>query len=154
MSATPIPDQLSDTLVRVKSFAFVENGAGTYTGRFTMPANAVLLDVTIHAEALWTAATSAIMKVGDTVDDDGIAIGVDLKATDLLANESLSLYQLGGKQGADIGDAATPGTQMSRRSLTTSRTLGAIVTSVGAGTAGRTRVDFVYSVAVPIVVTQ
>ena len=99
--------------------------------------------------------TSATMKVGDAADDDGIFTGIDLKATDLLAGESLSLYQAGGKQGADLGDAATPGTQMSRRYLSTARVISGIVTTVGAaGSAGRTRLTVVYSLSTPAAATK
>jgi hypothetical protein len=38
-------------------------------------------------------------------DDDGFYTGVDLKATDLLAGESLSFAQAGGKAGAYIANS-------------------------------------------------
>ena len=136
-----------------EGFHFVENGAGTYTGTFEVPAGCVLVDIIVEAEALWTAATSASLDVGDATDPNGFYAAVNLKATDLLAGESLSLAQPGGKYGADYtpndatGATAILGLagHMKRRSLTAARTLQAVITSVGAGTAGRTNVVFVYA---------
>jgi hypothetical protein len=128
---------------------FVENGAGTYTGSIVLPAGSSLIDVIVHAEALWTAATSASMDVGDTADPDGFFTAINLKATDLLAGESLSFTHTGGQKGVDIdlADAAAGADHIRRRELsnTAERTVSAVVTSVGAGTAGRTRVSFIYT---------
>lgn len=145
--------------VLAESLYFVENGAGVYTGTVILPANAVLIDVIVHGEALWTAATSATLIVGDSVDDDGFFTAVNLKATDLLAGESINLYREGGKFGADVAvdytSVATIGaSQVRRRMLTAERTLQAKVTSVGAGTAGRTRVTFVFAPRAETVITQ
>ena len=120
-------------------------GAGVYTGSISVPAGATLVDVVVHAVALWDTATSATGKVGDAADDDGIFTGIDLKATDLRAGEGLSaaggLNLAGGKQGADI-----TATHWNRRYLATARVISLIVTAVGAsGSAGRTRMTVVYS---------
>jgi len=145
--------------VLAESLYFVENGAGTYTGTVVIPAGATLIDVIVHADALWTAGTSATLIVGDTVDDDGIYTAVDLKATDLLAAESLSIAFPAGQFGADVvvdyTSVATIGASyVKRRQLSTERTLQAKVTSVGAGTAGRTRVTFIYAPLAQTVITQ
>jgi len=145
--------------VLAESLYFVENGAGTYTGTVVIPAGATLIDVIVHADALWTAGTSATLIVGDTVDDDGIYTAVDLKATDLLAAESLSIAFPAGQFGADVvvdyTSVATIGASyVKRRQLSTERTLQAKVTSVGAGTAGRTRVTFVYAPLAQTIITQ
>ena len=135
--------------MRAETIRFVEadgTAAGVYSGSFVVPAEAILVDVIVHAVALWTAGTSATMIVGDATDDDGIFTGVNLKATDLLAGESISLAAAGGKQGADLADFAAPGSQYSRRKLSAARTLSAKVTTVGTvGTAGETWVTFVYA---------
>jgi hypothetical protein len=144
--------------VQCQSARFVEDGAGTYTATFTLPPNAVLLDIIATAEALWTAATSASLIVGNADDPDGFIAATDLKATDLLATQSISigggLYTAGGKGGAD----ATVGTNthiVDRfASGTSTYVITATVTSVGAGTAGRTRVDVLYAVGNPTEVTQ
>jgi hypothetical protein len=146
--------------VLAESLYFVENGAGTYTGTVVLPAGATLIDVIVHAEALWAAGTSAALIVGDTVDDNGIFDAVDLKATDLLAGESISVNGLaGGQHGADLAldytSVATIGaSQIKRRYLGTERTMQAKVTSVGAGTTGRTRVTFVYAMPQGTTITQ
>ena len=91
---------IGGTPVVAKRVNFAETtGAGTYTGTVALPANAVLLDIIVHATSLWTATTSATLVVGDGGDADGFFAGVDLKATDLLAGESLSFAQAGGKEG-------------------------------------------------------
>src|SRR5690242_19360394 len=106
-TSNSVPDTISQLVPRVVGARFVENGAGTYTIAFTLPANAIIDDAGWHAEALWAAGTSATSKAGDSTDDDGLFTGVNLKATDLLAGESISLSFPGGKQGADV-DSVDP----------------------------------------------
>lgn len=118
---------------------FTETGAGTYTGAVVVPAGATVLDILVNAVALWDAVTSATMIVGDT-DDDGYYTAVNLKATDLLAGESISFALAGGKAGAYIANS-----QVSPRYSATARTINGIITSVGAGTAGRTRMTVIWS---------
>ena len=128
---------------------FEENGAGTYTASVDLPKNAMLVDIIVHARALWAAATSATMIVGDADDDDGYFTGVDLKATDLLAGESINFTHPGGKKGADLDE---PGADkhVRRRLLAAARKITASVTSVGAGTTGRTDVIVVYALPVNV----
>lgn len=144
------------SLVRSQEVTFTETtGAGVYTGSVSLPAGATLLDVIVHNTALWTAATSATMKVGDATDDDGFFAGIDLKATDLLAAESINFTHPGGKQGADIdaidvggegGAAASANVHVRRRYLAAARVVSGIVTTVGTtGNAGRTRMTVVYA---------
>lgn len=148
--------------VQSQSALFVENGAATYTANFTLPANAILLDIVVVAEALWTAATSAALIVGDANDDDGYFTSTDLKATDLLVGESLALgsalTQAGGKTGAYAsysssthllrGNTAANPTTTPVSGIDAARVaVTAKVTSVGAGTAGRTRVSVIYAVS-------
>lgn len=148
--------------VLAESLYFVENGAGTYTGQVVIPEGATLIDVIVTGIALWTAATSASLTVGDTADPDGFFAATNLKATDLLAGESLSYALPGGLYGADIApNDATAATlilgqagHVKRRVTTAERTLQAQVVSVGAGTAGRTRVTFVYAPRNETVITQ
>ena len=125
--------------VHAEMVTFTEDGAGTYTGAVTVPANASILDIVVDGVALWTAATSATMTVGDAGHASGYFAAVNLKATDLLAGESLSFALAGGKAGAYIANSAvTP------RFSTSARTISGVVTSVGAGTAGRTRMTVIY----------
>lgn len=134
---------------------FVENGAGTYTANFNLPGGATLIDIIVEGEALWTAATSALLDVGDAADPDGYFSAVNLKATDLLAGESISLgsTQVNGGDGAAYAIVGIS-THLSRRFSAADRTISAVVTSVGAGTAGRTRVVCVFSVGTPTIITQ
>ncbi|MBV9872487.1 MAG: hypothetical protein JO214_17885 [Frankiaceae bacterium] len=116
-------------------------GAGVYTGSVNIPAGSTIHDIIVNGVALWTATTSATLKVGDAADDDGFYTGVDLKATDLLAGESISFAQAGGKAGAYIANS-----QVSPRYSAAARVISAIVTTVGAaGNAGRTRMMVLYS---------
>lgn len=115
-------------------------GAGTYTGSVTVPANAMLVDIIVHATSLWTATTSATLIVGDT-DDDGYYAAVDLKATDLLADESLSFAQAGGKGGVYL-----TATHALKRRSASDRTITAKVTTVGAaGNGGATQVIVIWA---------
>ena len=131
-------------LVLAEEVTFTEtSGAGTWTGAVSLPAGATILDIIINGMALWTSQTSATLKVGDTGDDDGYYTAVDLKATDLLAGESLSFAMAGGKAGAYIANS-----QVSPRYYATATTINGIITKVGTtGTAGRTRMVVMYSVS-------
>lgn len=111
-------------------------GAGVWTGSVVLPAGATLIDIIVNGVALWNSQTSATLEVGDGTDPDGYYTAVDLKATDLLAGESLSFDNAGGKAGAYIANS-----QVSPRYSAAERTISAVVTKVGStGTAGRTRV--------------
>lgn len=119
-------------------------GAGVYTGSVVIPIGATIQDIIVNGVALWTATTSATLKVGDVADDDGFYTAVDLKATDLLAGESISFALAGGKAGAYIANS-----QVSPRYNTAARTVSGIITTVGAaGSAGRTRLTVLYSLGV------
>lgn len=123
-----------------------ENGANTYDLDFLVPAGATIIWLGVYAQALWTAATSATLNVGDytnvatpvAIDADGFFAAVNLKATDLLVGESLTLLGSGqgGKAGAYLGGTATHWTNLYSA---TARIIRFSVASVGAGTAGRTR---------------
>ena len=146
--------------VQSQAARFVEAGAGTYIAEFTLPPKAILLDILVTAEALWTAATSAALIVGDADDDDGYFASIDLKATDLLANESIAL---GGTEtaGGKLGAYATVGTtthlthraseEMGAAAVAGAgtRKIIAKIVSVGAGTAGRTSVNVVFAANQP-----
>lgn len=115
--------------------------AGTYSGSVTLPAGAHLQDILVEGVALWDNGTSATMIVGDGADDDGYYTAVNLKATDLLAGESISFALAGGKAGAYIANS-----QVSPRYSASERTITASVTTVGtAPTTGETRVLVIWS---------
>lgn len=131
----------SDSM-RASEVTFTETtGAGTYTGSVSIPAGATIDDIIVNGVALWNTTTSATLKVGDVADDDGYYTAVDLKATDLLAGESISFALAGGKAGAYIANS-----QVSPRYSATARVISGIITSVGAaGTLGRTRMTVIWS---------
>ena len=132
-----------------------ENGTGAISADFILPAGSTLVDIIIEAEALWTAGTSALLDMGDTADPDGYFSAVNLKATDLLAGESISI---GSTQvrGGDDGAYLTVGTSthVNRRYSAAERTITATITTVGtAATAGRTRITVLYVGATPTAIS-
>lgn len=140
--------------VQCAEVTFTEAGAaGVYTGSVSLPAGATLLDIIIHNTVLWAAGTSALMDVGDVADPNGFFAGIDLKATDLLAGESISFTHAGGKGGADL-DAAGD-THVRRRYLATARVISGVITTVGTtATAGRTRMTVLYCLPVSTAATK
>jgi len=129
-------DGLTGFIPQAQMVSFTETtGAGTYTGSVTVPAGALITDIKFWSTVLWTATTSATLKVGDATDDDGWFIGIDLKATDLLVGEELNFAQTGGKPGAYL--STTTGLRSAAYSAA-ARVISGIVTTVGAaGNAGR-----------------
>lgn len=161
MAVTVTPVSPPNAGVLAMTARFVENGAGTYGATFTLPAGATLIDIVVTAEALWTAATSAALVVGETGSATGFITSTDLKATDLLVGESISISGgislAGGKSGALI--TAGTNTHVTKRyqdggAGETDYVITATVTSVGAGTAGRTRVTVLYVPAGTTLITQ
>ena len=131
-------------LVQAQTVKFVEAGAATYTGTISLPAGAIIVDIIVHVEAVWAAGTSASLEVGDSATADGFFTAVDLKATDLVADESVNLTEKdGGVNGAY--NTATHVTDR-RAPAGATRDIVCTVVSVGAGTAGRTRVTVLYVV--------
>lgn len=114
--------------------------AGAYTASVTLPAGAHLLDILVEGVTLWDSGTSATGIVGDATDDDGYFTAVNLKATDLLAGESISFALAGGKAGAYIANS-----QVSPRYSSSTRVITAKVTTVGTSTAGETRVSVIWA---------
>ena len=145
---TPTAAELNATKMYEQSVLFTEAGAGTYTGAINLPAGAIIQDIIVHATALWAAGTSAAMNVGDAATANGYFAAINLKATDLLAGESISFAFAGGKQGADL-DVCGTGFHVRRRSLATARVISGVITSVGAGTTGRTLMTVIYAASTP-----
>jgi hypothetical protein len=151
-TATAIATPVS---VQALSGRFVENGAATYRINFPLPGGATLLDVIVEGEALWNSAGAATLDVGDTTDPDGWITALNLKASDLLAGESISLGSTqtrGGNAGAYtvIGTS----THLQRNYSAAGRTITASVTvASGVGTLGRTRVTVLYSTGSAVSVT-
>jgi hypothetical protein len=127
-------------------------GAGVYTGSVNVPAGATILDIQVHGIALWTATTSATLKVGDATDDDGWYTAVNLKATDLLVGEVVRFGSTGGKEGVYLVTATG---LLNTAYSATARAISGIITTVGAaGSAGRTRMVVVYTPPVSSAATK
>ena len=115
------------------------SGDGTYTGTIALPAGSQILDVAVHGIALWAGGTSASLVVGDGDSANGFFTATDLYATDLLAGEVNNIEHPGGKAGAYIGS------EQRKLYSATARNVIGVVTQVGAGTAGRTRLVVTYA---------
>lgn len=132
---------------------FVENATNTtHTGTVTLPAGSWLHGIQVTSSVLWTGGT-AVMKVGDSVDDDGYFIGVDLKATDLLVGEVLDTAEpsnWGGKNGAYLvaatGQRGPVATNFGCYYAAGSNIVGVVTVGTPATTAGRTFMNVCYSV--------
>lgn len=138
----PVVNANVGTLIGQEEVTFTETaGAGVYTGSVSVPAGATILDIIVNGVALWNPATSALMTVGDAGNASGFYTAVDLKATDLLAGESISFALAGGKAGAYIANS-----QVSPRYSATARVISGVVTVVGgSGTTGRTRMTVLWA---------
>ena len=118
---------------------FTEAGAGVYTGTIALPAKSRIIDIGVDATVVWTAATSASIIVGDASDNNGFFTETNLKATDLAAGEINNIEHPGGKAGAYIT------AEQRKLYSAAARNIIGVATSVGAGTAGRTRMYVCYS---------
>jgi len=104
------------------------NAAGVYTASVVIPAYSMVVDIIVHAVALWNAGTSSTLIVGDGDDPNGYYAAVNLKATDLLADESLSFASAGGVGGAYFTDGIT---HIGNRWSTSQKTVTMELTTVG-----------------------
>lgn len=119
-------------------------GDGVYTATLPLPANSRIVDIGIEGVALWNTSGAASLVAGDDVDPDGFFLATDLKATDLLAGEVNNLEHPGGKAGAYIGAEQRNLFQAAARNII------GVVTAVGTGTTGRTRMYVQYVVEAAI----
>jgi hypothetical protein len=133
-----------------------EDGAGTYNADFFIPAGSLILNVIAHNEVLWAAGTSASLVAGDfassvvngvntigaAIDADGFIAATNVKATDLLAGESIDFYRLGGLSPAYPTTGTS--THVAERLSLVDRFVRFTITSVGAGATGRTFCAVVY----------
>lgn len=141
-----------DSRMITKLVTFTEDATSTtHTGTVTLPAGSVLHNIQVMSEALWTGGT-AVMKVGDTADDDGYFTGVDLKATDLLVGEVLDTSpstSWGGKEGAYLvaatGRRGPTANNFAKYYAAGSDITGIVTVGTPATTAGRTYMIVTYS---------
>lgn len=144
----------------VKQGVLTENGAGTsYTLTIPVPAGATIHDILVIPRVLWNG-TSASLKVGDTANDDGFFASVDLKATDLVVGEVLSILHgpdddagdglWGGKNGdylvAATGQRGPQTTNFGLYYAAGSNITFIVTPGAADGSAGRTQCVVVYSI--------
>lgn len=142
-----------DSRMITKIVTFTENAtATTHTGTVAIPAGAVLHNIQVMSSVLWTGGT-AVMKVGDTADDDGYFTGIDLKATDLLVGEVLDTSpstSWGGKEGAYLvaatGRRGPTSNNFAKYYAAGSNIVGVVTVGTPATTAGRTFMVVSYSI--------
>lgn len=135
-----------------KRVNFVEDATSvTHTATIAIPAGATLHDIQVDQGVLWTGGT-ATLKIGDTADDDGYFTGVNLKATDLLVGEQLSLRAAenwGGKQGAYMvaatGQRGPTSSNFGGKYVAGSNITAIVTVGTPATTVGRTYVTVIYS---------
>jgi len=132
--------------------------AGTYSNDVVLPAHAIIENIIVHAVELCDAGTSAALDVGDytnasppvAIDADGYFAAVNLKATDLLAGESIDFYRTGGKQGVYLPyttNGQNAASHVNKRYSDTARRIRAsAVTSGTTATEGITLITVQYSV--------
>jgi hypothetical protein len=139
--------------VIAKSVLFTENAtATTHTGTVVIPAGSTLIDIIVTNKALWTGGT-ATMKVGDSVDDDGYFVGVNLKATDLVLGEVLtasgSTGNWGGVNGAYLvaatGRRGPAATNFATYQDAGTSIIGVVTVGTPATTVGRTIMTVIYA---------
>lgn len=153
MATTPVVDYGEAALIAESvRLTYNMNGAagaaGTYVATIKVPAYAVICDVIVSQIALWNAGTSASLDVGDDDDADGFWAAINMKATDLLANESLSFAFKDTLPAADAG-AYLDGTatHVLNRVSASDRTITATITTVGtAATTGDTIITVLMAV--------
>jgi hypothetical protein len=150
-------DPVGSGFIITKRIAFTENATNTiHTGTVVLPAGAWLHNIEVTSSVLWTGGT-ATMKVGDSVDDDGFFIGINLKATDLLVGEVLSIANSsnwGGKEGAYLvaatGRRGPAATNFGVYYAAGSSIKGIVTVGTPATTAGRTWMSVTYSVGAEV----
>ncbi len=138
-------------IAQVKGGLITELAAdGDYSVSVVIPAGAVILNLIVTMQALWTAGTSATLIVGDTTDDDGFFTGIDAKAAPAVGTSVTPDTVRGGTgDGAYLGDTNSefigPATANFGRVYVAGSTITCKISKVGTGTGGRTWFHVVYA---------
>jgi hypothetical protein len=152
-SLDPRAPNLNPNAVRVAGIQLNEadsagnarGAAGAVAGSVTIPANGIILDVAVAAEALWDDGTSAVLNVGIGADADAIYAAINVKATDLTQGQTLNFNRAGGKGGVAVTEGTS--THLLNVHDTAAITVTASVAQgAGDGTAGITYVYVVYAI--------
>lgn len=151
------PTSVSGGVV-AQQVTFAETATGVlHVATIPIPANATLLDAQVSGGALWGGG-AAVFKLGDTADDDGYFIGVNLKATDLLPGEVLSIAgstaNWGGKQGAYLvaatGQRGPTSSNFGTRYIAGSNIVATVTVTTPSVTTGRTYLTVFYAAGLTI----
>lgn len=127
-----------------------DNAAGVYTVDIHLQSDSVILDIGVVAESLWNPGGNATMDVGDAADPNGFFTSINLKATDLLAGESINFAATGGKQGAYFAGTTLINAHWEQRYSASDRTISFVLTTTGAApTTGSTLCYVSWMKAVP-----
>ena len=114
--------------------------AGVYTASVTIPEGAYVNDIIVQSVTSWNSATSATFILGDEDDPNGYMENTDVKSTLTTGKSTSILAESGagiGAAGVYIMDADGTGGGMYKAGT---RKVTAQITTVGASTAGETRV--------------
>lgn len=145
-------------LVVAKTVAYVENATSlTHTGTVVIPAGAVLLDILVVPQVLWTGGTAAFT-CGDVNSANGWFTTTNLKATDLVLGERLQASNpnnWGGVNGAYLTTAGRFGQQSANMiggyCPTAYSVIGVVTVGTPATTAGRLFMTVLYAVGAAVV---
>jgi hypothetical protein len=136
-------------VVQCAGVSFTEDGSGTtYTGTVPVQAGTFVLDIQFRSTVLWDG-TSAALDVGDDDDANGYFAAINLKATDLLVGEVLSLASSenwGGKQGVYL--VAATGLKSATYYATANNIIGVVTPGAADGSAGRSFMHVFYATPV------
>lgn len=151
------PTSVSGAVVG-KSVTFAETASGvSHVATIAIPAGATLLDIQVSGGVLWGAG-AAVLKVGDTADDDGYFINVNLKTTDLLPGEVLSVAgstaNWGGRNGAYLnattGQRGPTSSNFGTRYVAGSNILATVTVTTPSVTTGRTYLTVFYASGITV----
>lgn len=138
----------------VKTALFTEDATSTtHTATFVIPAGAILHDIIVTPQVLWTGGTAAFT-CGDANSANGWFTTTDLKATVLILGERLQASNSsywGGVNGAYLVAATGRFGQQSTNMISgycpsAYSVIGVVTVGTPATTAGRTRMTVIYSI--------
>jgi len=157
LTATAIEQKKSDAIpatayqTGMEKRRFTETAtAGTYTATVTIPANSLVVDVIWKNTALWTAATSATLDVGDADDANGYFAAIDLKTAPLAATPTVptSISSL-------LEDTGSGAYKAMQKYSTSAQVITATVVTVGeTGDAGRSSLFVTYATPTAVAATK
>lgn len=161
LTSPVVTGSASSGLLVTKRCTITEDATNTaYNCTIAIPAGAVIEDIQVIGRVLWNG-TSASMLVGDTADPNGYFDTVDLKATDLVIGEMMSIKHSamwGGNEGAYLvaatGRRGPTSSNFSLSYVAGSNIVFNVTEGAADGTAGRTDCVVIYSTPETVAVTN